>query len=56
MPRPEGYKAHRPSVAQRVQEARLKEVAKMDVPLLWLPSWDVQLTAAQRYKLARGLV
>lgn len=51
-----GYKGNRKSITQRVHDDRLKGVKAMDIPLLWLPSWEVQLTAAQRYRLQRGLL
>ena len=52
----QGYKGNRKSVGQRMNEDRLKQVEKLDVPLLWLPTWDKPLTAAQRYRQSRGLL
>jgi len=51
----QGYKGTRKPLSLRLQEMRLNAIDEIDVPLLWLLTWD-DLTAAQRYKITRNLL
>ena len=55
MTKPDGYKGHRVGATESLRRRRLKENEQIDVPLLWLLTWD-SLTASQRYRIARGIL